>query len=558
MKQRSVVLWLLSRVRHRIPMIVCMLAACGGNALFGVLFALGTKGVVDSAISGEREAFLRACIVQLAIICAMLFCLTAFRYLKDKLVTELDRDWKRSLLSGLLRGEYAQVSTYHSGELVNRLNNDVRILNESIVTILVNIAAIMVRLVSVIAVLATMAFKFTVVIALGGLVTVVVTGILRQKLKNLNKKVSQTDGKVLSYLQESMERLLVIQAMDLADEVDRRADLLFAQRFDIQRRKRTLSLFANTCISVLFQGAGFMALVWCAFHLLQGEMTYGTLTAVTQLVGQLQSPFVGLSGIMTQYAAMSAAGERLMELEQIDREPSNGIKDPEDCYEQMEYIEARDISFGYGEDTVFQNASFSLPKGAFVTIMGASGIGKSTLLKLMLGIFKPNDGGLYIRQAEGEQPLSRDTRGLFAYVPQGNFLFSGTLRDNILISNPEATQEEIEQAIHISAMDQYLHQLPDGLESLIGENGAGLSEGQVQRLAIARAILSGAPILLLDEATSALDSETEQIVLERIARLPERTCIAVTHRPAALQLADWRLEVANKTITVHKGERETK
>lgn len=535
-------------------MIVCMLAACGGNALCGVMFALGTKGVVDSAITGEKEAFFRACIVQLAIIVAMLFSLTVYRYLRDKLVTELDRDWKRSLLSGLLRGEYAQVSTYHSGELVNRLNNDVRILNDAVVTTLPNIASIMVRLVSVVTVLISMAFKFTVTIALGGLVAVVATGILRQRLKNLNKTVSQTDGKVLSYLQESMERLLVVQAMDLSDEVDRRADILFGQRFDIQRKKRRLSLFANTAISVLFQIAGFAALVWCAFHLLLGTMTYGTLMAVTQLVSQLQSPFLGLSGILTQYAAMSAAGERLMELEQIEQEPSNRIEDPEACYGQMECIEARELSFAYGEELVFQNASFSLPKGVFATIMGASGIGKSTLLKLMLGIFKPCDGKLYMKQAEGEVPLSRDTRGLFAYVPQGNFLFSGTLRENIIISRPQATQEEIDEAVRISCMDQFLSQLPDGLESMIGENGTGLSEGQVQRLAIARAILSGAPILLLDEATSALDSETEQTVLQRIAQLPDRTCIAVTHRPAALELAAWRLEVANKTITVHENK----
>lgn len=554
MKQRSVILWLLSRVRHRIPMIVCMLVACGGNALFGVLFALGTKGVVDSAISGDKEAFFSACILQFGIICAMLFFLAVYQYFKDRLVAELDRDWKRYLLSGLLRGEYAQVSTYHSGELVNRLNHDVRILNDTIVITLPNIAGITVRLVSVIAVLASMAFKFTVVTALGGMAAVVATAFLRQKLKNLNKKVSQTNGKVFSYIQESMERLLVIQAMDLADEVDRRAELLLDQRFAIQRRKRNLSLFANTSISILFQGLGFAALVWCACHLLQGTMTYGTLTAVTQLVAQLQAPFVGMSGILTQYAAMSAAGERLMELEEIDREPANKLEAPEDCYGKLEYIGARNLSFAYAEDAVFQDASFSLPKGVFATIMGASGIGKSTLLKLMLGIFKPNGGDLYIKQADGELPLSRDTRGLFAYVPQGNFLFSGTLRENITISRPQATQEEIDEAIRISCMDQFLPQLPDGLETQIGENGLGLSEGQVQRLAIARAVLSDAPILLLDEATSALDGETEKAVLQRIAQLPNRTCIAVTHRPAAMELADWHLEVANKTITAHKSK----
>jgi len=554
MKRRSVIVWLLSRTRSRIPMLLCMMAASAGNALFGVLFALGSRGVIDSAVSGENSAFWEACLIQLSIICAMLLCLTAYRYLRDKLVTELDRDWKRRLLNGLLRGEYAQVSGFHSGELVNRLNNDVRILNDTIVTTLPSVASMLVRLVSVIVVLATIDIRFTLVLGIGALVGVVATGFIRQTLKNLNKRVSRMEGKVLSYLQESMERLLVIQAMDLAPEVEHRADLLLEQRFQTQRTRRKVSLFANTGISVLFQIAGFAALVWCAFHMLRGEMTYGTLMAVTQLVSQLQSPFIGMSGIVSQYASMDAAAERLIELEQIEREPEDIIEDPQTCYARLERIGARGVSFAYDEDEVFCHADFSLPKGAFATIMGASGIGKSTLLKLMLGVFKPTAGTLYVEGNGEERTLSRDTRGLFAYVPQGNFLFSGTLRENITISKPQATQEEIDEVIRISCIDQFLPQLPDGLDTQIGENGLGLSEGQVQRLAIARAILSGAPILLLDEATSALDSETEQAVLQRIARLPNRTCIAVTHRPAALALADWRLEVANRTITVHKAE----
>jgi len=554
MKRRSVIVWLLSRTRSRIPMLLCMMAASAGNALFGVLFALGSRGVIDSAVSGENSAFWEACLIQLSIICAMLLCLTAYRYLRDKLVTELDRDWKRRLLNGLLRGEYAQVSGFHSGELVNRLNNDVRILNDTIVTTLPSVASMLVRLVSVIVVLATIDIRFTLVLGIGALVGVVATGFIRQTLKNLNKRVSRMEGKVLSYLQESMERLLVIQAMDLAPEVEHRADLLLEQRFQTQRTRRKVSLFANTGISVLFQIAGFAALVWCAFHMLRGEMTYGTLMAVTQLVSQLQSPFIGMSGIVSQYASMAAAAERLIELEQIEREPEDIIEDPQTCYARLERIGARGVSFAYDEDEVFCHADFSLPKGAFATIMGASGIGKSTLLKLMLGVFKPTAGTLYVEGNGEERTLSRNTRGLFAYVPQGNFLFSGTLRENITISKPQATQEEIDEVIRISCIDQFLPQLPDGLDTQIGENGLGLSEGQVQRLAIARAILSGAPILLLDEATSALDSETEQAVLQRIARLPNRTCIAVTHRPAALALADWRLEVANRTITVHKAE----
>ena len=185
-------------------------------------------------------------------------------------------------------------------------------------------------------------------------------------------------------------------------------------------------------------------------------------------------------------------------------------------------------------------------------MVGSNGAGKSTLLKLLLGIFQPESGKLYLDCGGNYVPLDRSTRRLFAYVPQGNLLLSGTLRDNLTIVRPNATEEEIAQAVYAGAMDEYLPQLPLGLDTVIGESGAGLSEGQAQRLAISRAVLGGAPILLLDECTSALDPETEKKVLSRIRNLPNRTCIAVTHRNAAVELCDWQLQLENGGIRAVK------
>ena len=176
-----------------------------------------------------------------------------------------------------------------------------------------------------------------------------------------------------------------------------------------------------------------------------------------------------------------------------------------------------------------------------------------SLLKLLLGIFRPESGRLYLQGAE-QLTLDRSTRRLFAYVPQGNLLLSGTLRENLTIVKPDATEEELQQAVYVGAMEEFLPQLPKGLDTVLGESGAGLSEGQAQRLAIARAVLGGAPVLLLDECTSALDADTEQKVLQRIRALPDRTCIAVTHRSAAIDLCDWRLEVLDGKIRTVKNE----
>ena len=546
--RQNTLLWILKRIRRRIPALAVMTAAQVGFSLFLVFFALGTQEVIDAAIAGDPGAFRSACGRQAAIIGVILLCLTVTRHLRDRLRADLERDWKRRLLKGLLQGEYAGVSRYHSAELLNRLNNDVAKVNDGVLSIVPNAAAMVTRLVAAVIVLGTLDGRFTLVIGVLGVLVIGATAIMRRRLKELNKKVSEHDGKVSGFLQEAMEKLLMVQAMDVSAEVERRADVLLDDRYAIQRKRKNISLVTNTGVSVMFYGAGFLALCWCSYRLLRGQMTFGALTAVTQLVGQLQAPFVNLSGVMPQYIAMVASAERIMELEQIPAEAVSGTEDPDVLYRQTEWIKAEDLSFSYDRDQILKDAAFALPKGAFAVITGPSGIGKSTLLKLLLGIFKPESGRLSLEGEQGEVELDRSTRRLFAYVPQGNLLLSGTLRENLLIVRPEAGEEEIRQAVRVSAMDEYLHTLPQGLDTPLGESGAGLSEGQAQRLAIARAVLGGAPILLLDECTSALDGETEQRVLRNLKALPGRTCIAVTHRPAAMELCDWRLEVSDGKI----------
>ena len=554
MKQMPI-FWILKRIRRRIPAIVLMTAAHMGDALFGVLFALGSQRVVDSAVSRDPSMFWQACIRQGCIIAGMLLCLTLFRHLRDKLSAELERDWKRQLLHGLLHGEYQTVSGYHSAELLNRLNNDVDKVNNGILTIIPNAASMVTRLVAAVAVLGALDAEFTAVIALLGVAAIGATGLIRRRLKALNKQVSHHDGKVSGFLQESMEKLLMVQTMDVSDEVERRADTLMGDRYEVQRNRKNVSLLANTSVSVMRYGAGFLALAWCANRLLLGQMSFGSLTAVTQLVSQLQMPFVNLSGVVPQYIAMTASAERLMELEAITGEPVSAMENPETVYASMDSISAEKLSFSYERDRILENVDFKLPKGAFAVVKGSSGIGKSTLLKLMLGVFQPESGSLWLDCGEKRIRLDRSTRRMFAYVPQGNLLFSGTLRDNLTLIKPDATDEELKLATYVSAMDDYLPQLPMGLDTLLGENSSGLSEGQAQRLAIARAVLSNAPILLLDECTSALDEHTEDLVLRRMRELPDRTIIAVTHRPAAVALSNYQLEMGvDGCVLTHHAE----
>lgn len=545
---KSPIFWILKQIRRRIPAIFLLTAAQVGQALFSVLFALGSRGVIDSAVAGSRPEFFAACLNQAGIIGGILVCTTVLRHLRERLRADLERDWKQRLLHGLLHGDYAQVKNYHSAELLNRLNNDVTKVNDGILSILPNGAAMVTRLIAAVVVMGALDGRFTLLMALLGAVVILATGLMRRKLKELNKQVSEHDGKVSGFLQEIMEKLLMVQAMDVSQEVESRADVLLEERYQIQRKRKNVSLMSNTCVSIMYYGAGFLALVWCAYRMLMGQMSFGSLTAVVQLVSQLQAPFVNLSGVMPQYLAAVASGERLRELEDIQGEPEPMDADAAQLYSRMESLGAEKVSFSYDRDPVLQETSFDLPKGAFAVITGPSGIGKSTLLKLLLGVFSLNSGKLYLQCGEERIMLDRSTRRLFAYVPQGNLLLSGTVRENLTIVKPDATREELDEAIYVSAMDDFLSQLPNGLDTVLGESGAGLSEGQAQRLSIARAILGGAPVLLLDECTSALDEATEETVLRRLWALPGRTVIAVTHRPAAMAMCDWRLEVAEGQI----------
>lgn len=541
--------WILRKVKRRIPALLMMLISYVGSALLGVAFALGSSRVIDAAVSGNKDIFIDSCLLQGGIILGILICLTIFRHLKDRMMAELDRDWKRDILHKLLHGDYASVSAFHSGELINRLNNDVRIVDDGIVTLLPNVAGMVTRVIAAMGALIVLEPKFTIIILCLGIVVIAVTGMMRKQLKVLNKCVSEQEGKVSGFLQETLEKLLLVQAMDISDEMERRADICMEERFEIQRKRKNVTLVANTGVSIMTYATSFIALVWCAFGILEGRITFGTLTAVTQLVGQLRGPLVNMSGIMPKYASMTASAERLMELENISSEMEVLDVNVDELYDRMKAIVAKDVIFSYEREEILERASVVVPKGAFTVITGPSGIGKSTLLKVMLGIFRLDGGELFFA-CEGidKVKINRGTRKLFAYVPQGNLLFSGTIRDNLVVANPDATEDEISEAIFVSAMNEYLEQMPEGLDTVLGENAKGLSEGQAQRLAIARAVLGGAPILLLDECTSALDESTEKLVLERIRGLKNKTCIAVTHRPAAMEMCDYNIMIYDKKI----------
>lgn len=546
---KSSLLWVLKRTKRRIPVVVILAVFSMVSSYFSVLFALRTKNVIDAAISGSADAFKFACIQLAVLITVSMIMDLLSRHLNDKLGVDLDRDMKQHLMHCILRGDFQEMSNYHSGDLVHRLNTDVATVNGALVSIATSLCSLIVRMAAIVIVLVNISWQFTAAVFGASLLVALVSFFVQLKFKKLHMQINDASGRISGFLQEVIERLLIVQALDVSSDIEKKSDELLEQRWQLQRKRKNLGLLTSAGMGIMGQAIGFLTLVWCAREMFNGNMSFGSLTATTQLASQLELPMIMLPMLIRQLISMSASAERLIAIESVPQEERDSSIDVDELYSNMESIDADALCFAYNRDNVLDNLSFTIPKNKLTVIVGQSGSGKSTLLRLLLSIYTPKSGDLFFKNSDGSRfSLCRETRKLFTYAPQGNLLLSGTLRDNLLLARPSATEEEIQEAVYISAIDDYLPSLPLGLDTPLGENASGLSEGQAQRVALARAILSQSPILLLDEVTSALDGDTERKVLSRICALKNRTCIVVTHRPAILEMADKKLSIVDGRV----------
>ena len=553
-KKKNYLSWICGKIRKRIPVIAFKILLTACVSIAAVLFALVTKGVVNSAILGDQAGLIRFSATLLGLILFQLGGNILLHYLHANLQEDMERDFKQSILHTILRTDYSAICSHHSGDLIQRLDGDAAVIYGAVGTMTTMLVSTVVSLFGAFAALLRLTPVFTIVFCICGALLGAAALLLRRTLKQLSKDSSAATGRVGGFLHESISKLMVVQALDMSREVEKRTDRILDDRWSVRKKQRNMNLLTRTGISTISSFGSLITLVWCAYQLLQGEITPGDVTAITSLVGTLQSSAVGLPMMLPQLFAITASCDRIMELEALPRQPDPDPAAARSLYETLTGFTAGHLTFAYDREPVLTDVSLTIPKGGLTVIIGQSGIGKSTLLKLLLGLYRPDSGSLSIDMPDGPIVIDRSTRSLFSYAPQGNFLLSGTIRENLTITNPQASEAEIRAALHASALDEYIDTLPLGLETVLMENGAGLSEGQAQRLSLARAIISGAPVLLLDEVTSALDAATEATVLERITALPGRTCIAVTHRPAALALADHIIEVTEKGMTISHCE----
>lgn len=521
-------------------------------AYFGILTAYGTKDVVNGAAGRDFELLKHGAIYLLVLVLLQITLKIFNSNMFERARAKIEIKIRTSVFESIIKKDYSEISKHHSGDLLNRLTSDVQTICDGITGLVPNVVSLLTKLISAVVIMVSLDWIFAVIFLAGGGLIAITTVFFRKYLKNIHKKAQEADGKVRSFFQESIASALVIKVFNAYRQIADKARLLQEDNYRIRIKRATISIFANTGIQMAFSLGYLFAMVLGGFRVYRGVIDIGELTAILQLVNQIQSPLSALAGVIPTFYAVIASAERIIEIENYDDEleAEDDIDDRYDYYEQLKCIKFDDITFKYNRDYIFENASATIEKGDFAAITGISGIGKSTLLKLLLGVMYPEKGTIKLVTESGERQVDRDTRKLFSYVPQGNMLLSGTLRENITFMCEGKTDEEIERAVKLSCSDDFVSQLPDGLETIVGERGLGLSEGQIQRIAIARAILYDAPILLLDEATSALDEATEEQLLKNLRGLENRTCIIITHKPAALNVCNKEIRIDSKRIGI--------
>ena len=495
-------------------------------------FVYVCKGMVDAAVAalnGAEESLWGWAVGMAGIIVLRILVGAVRTYLQARTDVKMRNKLRARMFDVLLRLQNDGGERRHTGDLLNRVLEDVRVVASAMSVSLPNVFGAGLQFVAALVFLMILDVRLAIVI-----VVIVPVGVLggrfvARRLRQMTHDIRRTDSKVQSHLQESMQNLTVLQTMEYTDASSSSLGELQGALYSNEIRRVRFSIVSRIIVSLAMSSGHAIAFIWGAWGISTGVVSFGMMTAFLQLVGQIQRPLMELSQTLPSIIHAMASVDRIIEVEELPSERT----EESIMLEGSVGVRMEDVSFAFPESSadVISEFSYDFAPGSRTAIVGPTGVGKSTLIRLLLSLLRPREGKISLyTDSSADVTVSPSTRCNLVYVPQGNSLFSGTIRENLLVGNPEASDEQMKEALNVAAAD-FVEQMPLGLETQCFEKGAGLSEGQAQRIAIARALLRPGKVLLLDEFSSALDAETEEVLMERLtSHMPDRTMIFITHR----------------------------
>ncbi len=538
--------WLVEYTKPYIPQLMLLMGFDLLSTLLSVGMAIIGKELIDRATGGNLSELGSIVIIYVLVILLSQGLSILSNVVSVVVYEKFGFGIRKNVYRRILDTTWIDISKYHTGDLMTRLTSDVAAVADGIASTIPRIIRLLVELLVTFFTLAYYDLRLALFALLVAPIAVFASVFLGSKIKYLTIKVQETESKYRSFMQESLANILIEKSFCLEDYSEERLTQLRDERIYWVFKKNRTNMYASAAMGLSFQLGYIVAFVWGAVCIANKTITYGTMTVFLQLVNRIQSPIISLAQMVPRIISMMASAGRIIELQQLPREEYTG----KSIYPENIGIDVSDVSFGYTDEMVLDEASIKFEPGEFTAIVGRSGIGKTTLVRLIMAFTQNMKGNISFYNEKGESmAASPDARNFIAYVPQGNTLFSGTIKENILMGRKDATDEEIMEAVESSAAIDFIKDLPDGIDTVIGEKGVGISEGQAQRIAIARALVRKAPVLILDEATSSLDENTELRVLEGIKKWsPAPTCLLITHRRSVLQYCDREIRIVDKKM----------
>lgn len=535
---RQILPWLWRILRcHRMQACINTLLGCLTVAL-DFAFIAATKWTIDIATHKADGKVLVAGILLTSILLGILCTNFTLRWVRAILGIKAQNHMQRVFFARLLHGDWQEMNRHHSGDILNRLEHDVTDIVNAVTETVPSFITVCIRLVG------AFVFLYIMDAALACLTIVLLplfiglSKLYVRKMRSLTRDIRQTDSRIQSILQETVQHRMVIQTLEQQTGMVDKLDGVQQHLREQIRRRTKFSTISSSTLSLGFMGCYLITFLWGAARLHEGTITYGMMIAFIQLIGQIQSPFRDMTRFIPVLVGAFTASERLMELEEIPLEEDTEREE----LSSVPGVRLRNVTYRYAPESrlILNRLTFDFPPGSRTAIVGETGAGKTTLVRLLLSLVRPTEGQIELYDGERTAPCNAGMRSHFVYVPQGNTLLSGTIRDNLRLGNPAADEAAMRHALTEACAD-FVFDLPRGIDTECSEQGGGLSEGQAQRIAIARALLRPGGILLLDEATSALDGETERTLWQNISRnFHDKTLIFVTHRTNIIE-ADTRV-----------------